>query len=136
MPEKVQIVYDGECPFCNAYCKLVRIKGAAGEIELIDARQNSAIMNEITKAGLDIDEGMVVKIGQKVYYGAEAIHVLSLLSTRSGIFNKLTYYVFKSPKVSAILYPLLRNTRNVALWALGKSRIDNLHTGRKSWVGK
>lgn len=136
MSKKVQIVYDGECPFCDNYCKLVRIKEAAGEVELVDARQQSGIMDEITKAGLDIDDGMVVTIDGEIYYGAEAIHRLSLLSTRSGVFNRLTYHIFKSPKVSKILYPLLRDCRNVALWALGKSRIDNLNTGHKAWIGK
>lgn len=136
MPDKVQIVYDGECPFCDNYCKLVRIKDTAGQVELVDARENTQIMKEITALGMDIDDGMVVKMNGQIYYGAEAIHVLSLISSRSGFFNRLNYHIFKSKKLSKILYPILRDCRNLALWMLGKSRIDNLGTGRKSWIGK
>lgn len=136
MPDKVQIVYDGECPFCDNYCKLVRIKDTAGHVELVDARENTQIMKEITALGMDIDDGMVVKMNGQIYYGAEAIHVLSLISSRSGFFNRLNYHISKSKKLSQILYPILRDCRNLALWMLGKSRIDNLGTGRKSWIGK
>ena len=134
MPHKVQIVYDGECPFCNNYCKLIRIKETTGDVELVDARAGSDIMKEITALGMDIDDGMVVKINDQIYYGADAINMLSLISSRSGLFNRLNYHMFKSKKISKILYPILRDCRNVALWILGKSRIDNLGTGRKSWI--
>ena len=38
-------------------------------------------MDEITAAGLDIDQGMVLKVGGTLHYGADAIHALSLLGT-------------------------------------------------------
>tara|TARA_B100000780_G_scaffold252536_1_gene199699 strand:- start:1650 stop:2081 length:432 start_codon:yes stop_codon:yes gene_type:complete len=135
MTETIQIVYDGECPFCRHYCRMVRLKKSAGDIELVDARRPSALMDDITAMGLDIDQGMVVKMQGKIYYGAEAIHVLALPSTRSGLFNRMNYHVFQSEKGAKFLYPLLRDGRNVALWLLGKSRIDNLGTGRTSWIG-
>ncbi|MGH8665763.1 MAG: hypothetical protein ACREUX_15990 [Burkholderiales bacterium] len=34
------------------------------------------LMDEITAAGLDIDQGMVLKLRGQMYYGADAIHVL------------------------------------------------------------
>ena len=83
-------------------------------------------MDEITAAGLDIDQGMVLKVGDKLYYGADAIHSLSLMSTRSGLFNRLSYYFFRSEKVSAVSYPVLRSCRNLLLKFLRKSKINNL----------
>lgn len=136
MSKKIQIIYDQECPFCSKYCQLIKIKKAAGEIELIDARAPSSVMEKITAKNFDIDNGMVVTIEDEIYYGDEAIHVLSLLSARSDLFNCLNYHLFKSKRMSKILYPLLRDCRNVALWLLGKSRIHNLKTGRSSWIGK
>jgi hypothetical protein len=38
---------------------------------------------------LDIDQGMVLKMGDRLYYGSDAIHALALISSRSGIFNRL-----------------------------------------------
>ena len=90
-------------------------------------------MTEINEKGLDIDQGMVVKINDDLYYGSDAIHVLSLLSSRSGIFNRLNYYMFKSKTASKILYPFLRECRNVALWIMRIPVIDNLNKGKTSW---
>jgi hypothetical protein len=53
----VWLVYDGECPVCTTYCKHARIRDAVGRLHLVDARQPGALMDEITAAGLDIDQG-------------------------------------------------------------------------------
>jgi predicted DCC family thiol-disulfide oxidoreductase YuxK len=125
-PREILLVYDRQCPMCDAYCRRVRIGESAGSLRLINARDRSAIMDEITSRGLDIDQGMVLKVGQTLYYGADAIHALSLLSSRSGVFNRLTYRVFGSRALSRVLYPILRVARNLLLKALGRTRINNL----------
>ncbi len=83
-------------------------------------------MDEITRSGLDIDQGMVLIIGEKLYYGSDAMHALALISSRSGIFNRINYWVFKSKSVSSLLYPVLRVFRNLLLKILGKTKINNL----------
>ena len=122
----VLLVYDKQCPLCDNYCQLVRIRESAGELVLVDARENSAVMQEITAAGLDIDQGMALKMRGQIYYGAEAMHVLSLLSTRSGIFNRINFWVFRSPRMSGILYPVFRFFRNLFLKVMGTTKINNL----------
>jgi len=120
------LVYDKQCPACNNYSKMIRIKESVGELLLVDAREDSPVMDEITDAGLDIDEGMVLKMNDQLYYAADAIHALSLISSRSGIFNRLVYWVFKSKRASQILYPMLKTGRLVLLKLLRKSKINNL----------
>ena len=120
------LVYDKQCPACDFYCNLVRIRETVGNLVLLDARDAGPLMQEITEAGLDIDEGMVLKAGNQLYYGADAIHKLSLMSTRSGIFNRLSYWCFKSARTARLLYPLLRSCRNLLLKILGRTRINNL----------
>lgn len=124
--EEIFLIYDKECPACDNYCQVVRIRESVGKLTIIDARQNSKIMDEITKAGLDIDQGMVLKMGDQLYYGSDAIHALALISSKSGIFNRLNYWVFKSKKVSYFLYPVLRLMRNLLLKMLRKTKINNL----------
>ena len=121
------LVYDKECPACNYYCKLVRVRESVGNLVLVDARESSSLMNEITEAELDIDQGMVFIVGDRMYYGADAIHALSIMSTRSGVFNRVTYWVFKSKVLSSILYPMLRAARNLFLKILRKTKINNLN---------
>lgn len=123
---EVLLVYDRQCPACDAYCRLVRVRPSAGTLRLIDARASTAIMDEITAAGLDIDEGMVVKMEGRLYYGSTAINILAQRSDRSGIFNRLNSAVFGSGRVARTLYPLLRACRNLLLKCLGRTRINNL----------
>ena len=124
----ILLVYDQECPACDYYCHLARIRASIGKLVLVNARDGGPIMDEITAAGLDIDQGMVLKVGDKLYYGSDAIHSLSLMSTRSGIFNRLSYLIFRSERVSVVLYPVLRSCRNLLLKILHKSKINNLGT--------
>ena len=129
-PERADIllVYDRECPLCDTYCQWVNIRESVGRLRIVDARENSDVMNEITAQGLDIDQGMVLKLGGQLYYGADAIHALALIGSRSGLFNRINYWLFKSKVSAALLYPIFRSCRNVLLKLLGKSKINNLKT--------
>jgi len=123
---EILLIYDKECPACNAYCQIVRIRESVGDLKIIDAREKSDALDEITDRGLDIDQGMVLKMGDQLYYGSDAIHALALISSRSGIFNRLNYWMFKSKTISSWLYPMLRFCRNLLLKILGKTKINNL----------
>jgi predicted DCC family thiol-disulfide oxidoreductase YuxK len=125
----ILLIYDKDCPACNAYCQLVRIRQSVGELKLINAREDTEVMQQITAQGLDIDQGMVLKMGDNWYYGSDAIYMLSLLSSRSGLFNRLNYHLFKSKRLAKWLYPMLRFFRNLLLKLLGKRKINNLDIG-------
>jgi predicted DCC family thiol-disulfide oxidoreductase YuxK len=124
--DEIWLVYDGECPVCKTYCKYIRIREAVGHLHLIDARKSSPIMDEITAAGLDIDQGMVVKFKDVMYYGADAIYILTLLSTSSGVFNRINYCFFSTKIGAKLFYPLGKAFRTVVLKTLGIKYIENL----------
>ena len=123
---QVLLVYDKECPACDNYCQFVRIRESVGELVLVDARESTAVLQQVTEMGLDIDQGMVLKLNEQIYYGSDAIHMLSLLGSRSGLFNRLNYFLFRSKRAANILYPVLRTLRNILLKFLGKTKINNL----------
>ncbi|HUO83346.1 MAG TPA: DCC1-like thiol-disulfide oxidoreductase family protein [Gammaproteobacteria bacterium] len=122
----IKLIYDGQCPFCDRYCRLVRIRETVGELALIDARESSEEMDRVTRLGLDIDQGMVLMVGDEVYYGTDAMRVLARMSSRSGLFNRLNYWLFRSRLMARVLYPALRACRNFLLKLLGRSKINNL----------
>ena len=124
--EEILLVYDKECPACDNYCRFIRIREDIGNIKIIDARVKSDIMGEITQMGLDIDQGMVLKMGGQIHYGSDAINALALISSRSGLFNRFNYWLFKSKTLSSWLYPILRTCRNLLLKLLKKTKINNL----------
>jgi predicted DCC family thiol-disulfide oxidoreductase YuxK len=117
------IVYDGQCPFCSRYVALLRLREALGRVELVDARQGGPIVDEIQRAGIDLNEGMVLKMDGELHHGDECIHRLALLSTPAGWFNQLNGALFRHQRTARILYPVLRTGRNLTLRLLGRERI-------------
>ena len=91
-PEKASsdnwLIYDGECPFCSQYVKLVRIREAVGGLKLLNARDGGPQYDEVLRAGLDLDEGMVLKLNDRLYHGDDCIHALAMLSEPKGFFNQ------------------------------------------------
>jgi predicted DCC family thiol-disulfide oxidoreductase YuxK len=118
------LVYDGECPVCSSYVRYVRLKESAGRVTLVNARDGGPWVERIRAAGMDLDEGMVLVYGGRFYHGADCIHMLALLSTPSGLFNRINATMFRSARLSAVLYPLLRCGRNLLLWLLGRKRLQ------------
>lgn len=117
------LFYDGECPFCSTYVRLLRIKEAVGTIHLVDARSGGALVEEVIGAGFDLDEGMALKIGSRIYHGDDCIHALALMSSGSGLFNKINAAIFRSPWRARVIYPLLRACRNATLSLLARRKI-------------
>ncbi|MGH6920935.1 MAG: DCC1-like thiol-disulfide oxidoreductase family protein [Geminicoccaceae bacterium] len=121
-PSEAWLVYDGQCPFCSRYARLVRIRENV-RLHLVDARKSGPLVREVSEAGLDLNEGMVLKMGGRYYHGAAALQVLAALSTSSTTFNRLSASIFRSPYRSRALYPILRVGRNAALAVLGREKI-------------
>jgi predicted DCC family thiol-disulfide oxidoreductase YuxK len=122
--EGATIVYDGGCPFCTAYVRLVRLREAIGPVRLVDAREGGPVVDEIVAAKLDLDDGMVLKLDGLLYHGDECLNRLALLSTSSGAFNRINVWMFRNPLAARLAYPVLRAGRNLALRLLGRQKLD------------
>jgi predicted DCC family thiol-disulfide oxidoreductase YuxK len=117
------VIYDGQCVFCSAYVKLLRLKAAVGRVELLDARRDGVADVIARELGLDLNDGMLVLYQHRSYYGADAITLLSLLTGPSGLLSRALAAVFRRPRLSRMLYPALRFGRGLTLGLLGRSRI-------------
>ena len=120
------LVYDWQCPACNLYCHQLCIRESGARFRLIDARDNPGVMKEITARGFDIDQGMILKMNDRFYYGAEAIHMLALIASPATVFNRFNIWIFRSRRRSELLYPVLRTLRTFLLKFLGRTKINNL----------
>jgi predicted DCC family thiol-disulfide oxidoreductase YuxK len=117
------IVYDGGCPVCSSYVRYVRIRESAGHLMLVNARDGGPWVSQVLQAGLKLDEGMVLFYGGRIYHGVDCVHMLSLLSTRSGTFNRINALIFRRPSVARIAYPVLRAGRNLLLRILNRPKL-------------
>jgi predicted DCC family thiol-disulfide oxidoreductase YuxK len=125
---KAVLVYDGDCPFCRAFVKRLRVDGALGPLELVNARERPDVVESLRARGLDVDKGMVLSLGDRDYHGDEALHRIALMSTPVGVFNRVNAWVFSNPAVSRVAYPVLKAGRNAALRLLGRGRISHTHS--------
>lgn len=119
----MQLVYDGECPFCSRYVRMVRLRETVGTVDLIDARQDHPAVTRLKDIGFDLNEGMALIDGEQIYFANDCITRLALLSTPSGLFNRINAAIFRSPILSRTLYPVMRFGRNLTLRLLSRDRL-------------
>jgi predicted DCC family thiol-disulfide oxidoreductase YuxK len=114
MTDSVYIIYDGDCPFCSHCAKALKIKKAIGELHLINAR-NEDYQAFVGDQKFDLNAGMLVILNGKFYHGAEAAHLLALISTPSDLFNRLNFLFFHKLYLAKFFYPIFRFLRNLLL---------------------
>jgi len=117
------LIYDGDCPFCSRYVRLMRVREAVGEMRLVDARDGGPEVEDVRGRGYVIDQGMVLIMNGHYYHGDECLHRLALLSTRQGWFNKFNHWLFRYQWLSRLSYPVLRTGRNTVLWLMGRKKL-------------
>jgi len=118
------LIYDGECPFCSRYARLTRLRETIGSLRLVDARSGGGEVEAAIRAGYRLDDGMLLHLDGQDFYGADCLNRLALLSSRSTLFNRLTYVMFRSAWLSRVMYPVLRAGRNLILRLMGRRRLD------------
>ncbi|MCC5452488.1 DUF393 domain-containing protein [Rheinheimera sp. UJ51] len=118
------LFYDEGCPACRFYSRRVRLQAALGQLQLIDVRAEPHYARLLASAGYQIEQGMVLRVADSWYGGADALQMLALLSSRSNVFNRFNFWLFKSPRRAKVWYPVLRSARNSLLWLLRLPKIQ------------
>lgn len=112
------IIYDGDCPFCRAYTRLLRLQQASGPVEMLSARSDDPRILSYWQQGYDLNAGMLVVLNNQVYAGADAMQMLASCSSTNDFFNRLHHAIFSSSKLAAFIYPILKLGRHITLWML------------------
>lgn len=119
----VTIIYDNGCPVCSYYISISKIKEKFGKVCLVKARDNYDVLNYIKSVNIDINEGMILIYNKKLYFGSDAINMISILGKKDSFINTLTINIFKYNLLSKVLYPFLKIGRRILLFILGKKLI-------------
>ncbi len=113
--KKAWLVYDGECPFCSNYSRLVDVRNAIGELILVNAREGGPLVEEIKALPYDLNKGMVLKMNGRYHTGDDALHMLALLPGKKSTFNIFNHLFFGSRAIAWLVYPLLKLGRRLTL---------------------
>lgn len=124
LPSGDFLLYDGDCPFCAAYVRMQRLRAAGVNLVLHDARDEPELVASFAREGLDINEGMILRLGGSTYFGGDVLHMLALLTGPTGIANRAMARIFSHRKSARLLYPLLRAGRNMTLRILGRQKMQ------------
>ena len=118
--DTIVVIYDGECPFCANYVKLMNLRNTVGRVTLIDARSEAASIKALVGQGYDLNEGMAVVFGGSVYYGKDAVTFLSSLTHTRNWAGRLLSKLLSNPSRAALLYPVMKLGRRITVRVLGK----------------
>jgi predicted DCC family thiol-disulfide oxidoreductase YuxK len=113
-PGEARIIYDGGCPVCRTYVRFTEFENDR-PLTYIDARQSLDLVSQLSKQGIELDEGLVVAVDDELHHGADAMHVLAGMTRRRGIWNRAVAWPFSTRRSSRILYPVFRAGRNLLL---------------------
>lgn len=125
---QVTVHYDGECPFCTSYARLVKLREHF-DVQLSDLRTTPATVERFNALGLDVNEGFVVEVQTApdaepvLHHGKDGIHALALM-TDGSVFGWINRLAFSSKALNRLLYPVLKFCRNMALRLLGRDFIE------------
>lgn len=114
----LEVFYDGDCPLCRNYARMLRLRDTVGRVDLIDARSGDARLADLRRAGCDLNAGMVVRRDGRIWHGAEAVWLLSRLSKGGPLA-----WLLRDRHRARLIYPLLRRGRNLLLRLLGRRPI-------------
>ena len=121
MSSESLFIYDGECPFCNKFAQLLKLKSNIPSIKIIDGRQNLAKLTSLYKQGYDLNKGAILIVDGKIMHGSKAINwICSKINNPDDSLLELLRVIFTSNKRSKVLFPFLLWGRRLLLTAKGK----------------
>ncbi len=113
------LIYDGKCPICSRAAQILRIRKSVGKLEIINARTRHPLVDKAKKEGYNLNEGIIVIYNDELYYGSDAMNIIAMMGSPINFINKLNVVLFRSKRISSILYPIFKFIRRCLLVLLG-----------------
>jgi predicted DCC family thiol-disulfide oxidoreductase YuxK len=117
------LIYDGECPACRSYVAIARLRQLWPDLRVLDARQEPALVAELRAMGYEINEGFMLSLGDRLYFGPEATRMIGERGHSHGGVRSAILGAIGTAPWSRRLYPWLNRCRKLLLAVLGRSLI-------------
>jgi predicted DCC family thiol-disulfide oxidoreductase YuxK len=120
----VEIIYDGDCPFCASFVKMVRLRDVFGQVNLIDARDSTLPLVDSLRQKYRLDDGFVVIHDNQEFYGHEALNFISLATSDSSLVRFFMKSPFFRGGLGRAIYPVMVSGRKLALRLMGRKMMN------------
>ena len=117
------LLYDGECPACSSYVAFSRLRELHPSLRVLDARENPDLVEDLRRRGYEINEGMVMQLDGRIFFGAEATRQIARHAQGNGTLRGAVLDAVGDAPWSRALYPVLNRCRRLLLLALGRELI-------------
>lgn len=117
------LLYDGECPACRSYVAIARLRQLWPDLRILDARQEPELVTELRVKGYEINEGFVLSLGGRIYFGPEATRMIGEQGRSHSAVRRSILGAIGTAPWSRWLYPWLNRCRQLFLRLLGRSLI-------------
>jgi predicted DCC family thiol-disulfide oxidoreductase YuxK len=117
------LLHDGECPACSSYVAFSRLRQRHPSLEVLDARANPELVEDLRRRGYEINEGMVMQLDGRIFFGAEATRQIARHAQNGGALRGAVLMAIGDAPWSRALYPLLNRCRRLLLRALRRGLI-------------
>lgn len=114
---KVFLYYDGDCPFCNRYADILKLRKCF-DLNICDARVDLTWKNY--KKDIVLDDGVILIFENRCYQGVSAIEMLLSICKYNGVFFALQKFIFSNKILGSIVYTCFKFFRKIALWIKSK----------------
>ena len=118
------VLYDGECPICRSYMALAGLRRLRPDFKILDARLEPALVAALRAQGHEVNDSILVRLGDTVFAGAAATGLIAQLGSDNPWMRRLALYAIGGGPSAAVFYPCLRATRNLLLRLMGKPLIS------------
>jgi predicted DCC family thiol-disulfide oxidoreductase YuxK len=122
-PPQNYLLYDGECPACRSYLAISRLRELRPDLAVLDARQKPALVAVLCGRGYEINEGMVLALDGRMFFGAEVTRMVALFGEAHPPPRRLLLVAIGAAPWSRWLYPWLNRGRQLLLRMLGRGLI-------------
>ena len=123
IPTNDLLIYDGDCPICVNYVGWTQLRSAHPDIQLLNAREHPALVEQLRGVGIEINDTFLLQIDGKRFVGAQAMAIISALMPGNSTGNALLKLATRSKVLVAPIYPVLVWLRKRLLALMGRDQI-------------
>ncbi len=118
------VLMDGDCIYCSRFSDLIAARNNLGSLQILNLRDRPDLVEAMRADGLEPNQGMVFKRGDRFHFGPRAVSELARATEGDGVLRWTLRQALRNPAVAGVLYPAMRAGRAITLLLRGKRMID------------